>query len=350
MAAADRSSPHHLSFLADAKASRKRFGLFPIARGAEARAPDLPRIGLARRPAQSIADLHQVPTLAFPDSTLEEVEVRDGRAQIGGFWFGLTGPMGPLPSHMTEFAVFERRYAKKRPFGRWLDLLAGRMLQFFFRAWADSQPVAQADRPNDDRFAAHVAQLTGASEGVPTNSTFPAQARVHYAALFASRRSAGGIEDAMTHLLGQPVTVLEYQPRWRAIEADDQTQLGRSFCGLGTEAMLGARAKIASDAFRIVIRARSRADYEALLPSGPRFRILSEALDAFAPSHLEWDVALEVSGKDARPARLDGTTRLGWSGWLGATGDDGVRGDAHLRRRTKTFTARTADEISGETA
>lgn len=332
MAAADRPPPHHLSFLAAAAEARKRFGLFPIVRGAEARAPGLPRVGLAKRPAQSIANLHQVPTLAFPDSTLEEVEVRGGRAWVGGFWFGLTGPMGPLPSHMTEFAVFERRYAKKRPFGRWLDLLSGRMLQFFYRAWADSQPAAQADRHDDDRFADHVAKLTGAGEVVGATTTFPAQARVHYAALFASRRSAGGIEDAMTHLLGQKVKVLEYQSRWREIEADDRTRLGRSLCGLGNEAMLGQRAKIVSDAFRVVIRARSRADYDALLPSGPRFRILSEALDAFAPSHLEWDVALEVAGRDARPARLDGTTRLGWSGWLDRTGDNGVRGDVHLRR------------------
>ena len=334
MAAADRPPPEHLSFLAAAAAATKRFGLFPIARGAEARAPGLPRIGRARRPAQSIADLAQVPTLAFPDSTLTEVVVRDGRARVDGHWFGLTGPMGPLPQHMTEFAAFERRYAKQRPFGRWLDLLAGRMLQLFFRAWADSQPASQADRPDDDRFAQQVALLTGAAEGVGEHAALPARARVHYAALFASRRSAAGIEDALTHLLGQQVTVLEYQPRWRDIEAEDRTRLGRQFARLGDEAMLGARAKVVSDAFRVVIRARSRADYEALLPSGPRFRILAEALDAVAPSHLEWDVALEIAGRDARGARLDGRTRLGWTGWLGEAAPEAIRRDAHLRRKT----------------
>jgi len=322
-----------LSFLADAAAATKRFGLFPIARGAEARAADMPRIGRARRPAQSVVDLFQVPSLAFPDSTLEEVEVKDGRARVGGYWLGLTGPMGPLPQHMTEFASFERSYAKQRPFGRWLDMLAGRMLQFFFRAWADSQPAAQADRPDDDRFAEQVALLTGATDGVGPFAALPARARVHYAALFASRRSAGAIEDALSHLLGQRVTVLEYQPRWRDIDEADQTRLGRQFAGLGEGAMLGGRARVASDAFRVVIRAKSRADYEALLPAGSRFRILSEALDAFAPSHLEWDVALEIAAKDIRPARLDGTARLGWIGWLGGPESNAVRGDAHLRRQ-----------------
>ncbi|QNE32478.1 type VI secretion system baseplate subunit TssG [Sphingomonas sp. NBWT7] len=335
MAAENRSPTDHLSFLADAAAEAKRYGLFPIARGAEARAPHLPRIGRARRPAQSVADFVQVPTLAFPDATLTEVEVREGRARVGGYWLGLTGPMGPLPSHMTEFATFERRYARTRPFGRWLDLLAGRMLQFFIRAWSDSQPAAQADRPDDDQFAQHLSQLTGASEGVGPHAAFPALGRVHYAALFAGRRSAGAIEDALTHLLGQEVRIEEFQPRWRDIQPEDRTRLGRQFARLGDEAMLGARASVASDAFRVVIRADTPAAYAALLPSGQRFQVLAEALDAFAPSHLEWDIALETDGATALAARLDGRTRLGWSGWLGG-GAAGVRRDAHLRR-TKQF-------------
>lgn len=85
MAAEDRSASDHLTFLAEAAADTKRFGLFPIVRGAEARARHLPRVGRARRPSQSVADLVQVPSLAFPDSTLAEVEIRGGRAHVGGY-------------------------------------------------------------------------------------------------------------------------------------------------------------------------------------------------------------------------------------------------------------------------
>lgn len=335
MAAEDRPPAHHLSFLTEAADDARRFGLFPIVRGAEARAPHLPRVGRARRPAQSIADLAQVPSLAFPDSTLDEVEVIGSRARVSGFWLGLTGPMGPLPSHLTEFADFERRYAKTRPFGRWLDLLANRMLQFFYRAWGDSQPAAQADRPDDDRFAAYVGRLTGATEGVAKDAAFPALARLHYAALYASRRSAGGIEDALSHLLGQSAKVLEYQPRWRDIDADDQTRLGRSFCGLGTDMMAGKRVRVASDAFRVVVRADSMHAFEGLLPGGTRFKIASEALDSFAPSHLEWDITIEMAERHARPAKLDGRARLGWTGWLAPRQSDRIRADAHLTKRAK---------------
>ena len=335
MAAEDGPPAQHLTFLADAAASVRRFGLFPILRGAEARARALPRIGRARRPDQSVADLAQVPSLAFPDSTLESVEVVGGRARVHGFWLGLTGPMGALPSHLTEFADFERRYARARPFGRWLDLLANRMLQFFYRAWADSQPAAQADRPEEDRFAGYLGVLTGATEGVAEHAAFPARARLHYAALFASRRSAAGVEDALGHLLRQPVKLLEYQPRWRDVEAEDQTRLGRGFATLGVDALAGARARVASDAFRFVVRAQSMREYEALLPDGERFRIASEALDAFAPSHLEWDLTIEMAERHARPAKLDGGARLGWTAWLSPGQSDRIRTDAHLSRRKR---------------
>lgn len=333
MAAADRPPPDHLTFLQRAGAHVRRFGLFPLVRGAEARAPAHPRVGRARLPAQSITDLAQVPSLAFPDATMEEVEVRRGRPTLHGAWLGLTGPMGPLPTHLTEFASYERRYARTRPFGRWLDLISNRMLQLFYRAWGDSQPAVQADRPGDDRFAGYLGALSGAAEGVGEGALFPANARLYYAALFASRRSAVAIEDALGSLLRQPVRVLEYQPRWREIEADDQTRLGRSFARLDEGVVIGRRTRVASDAFRVVIRANSLTEYGRLLPTGARFAIASEALDAFAPSHLEWDITIEMEERHARAARLDGRAQLGWTGWLQPGGGSRVRADAHLTRR-----------------
>jgi type VI secretion system protein ImpH len=336
MAREDRPPADHLTFLQGAAAAVRRFGMFPLVRGAEARAPKMPRVGRARRPSQSIADLAQVPSLVFPDATMDSVEMRNGRPQLNGFWLGLTGPMGPLPTHLTEFAAYEQRYAKQRPFGRWLDLIANRMLQLFFRTWANSQPAVQADRPDDDCFAHYLGALSGAAEGAGQSALFPAHARLHYASLFASRRSAVAIEDALGSLLRQKVTIREFQPRWRDIEREDQTRLGRSFARLGDGVIVGRRVLVASDAFRVVIRADDFAAFERLLPTSPRFAILQEALDAMAPGHLEWDITIELAEKHARPARLDGRTRLGWTGWVGPNaGSDRIRADAHLVRRAK---------------
>jgi len=132
----------HLNFLRTAADHVRRLAPLALLRGAEARAPGLPRIGEARLPAQNLVDLAQAPSLAFPASSLEAIRVGTKRARIEGYWLGLIGPMAPLPLHLTEFAAYERRYSKTQPYGRFLDVVAGRMLQFFYRAWAGSSPAA----------------------------------------------------------------------------------------------------------------------------------------------------------------------------------------------------------------
>jgi type VI secretion system ImpH/TssG family protein len=337
MADADWTEAQHLKMLAKVAEAPRSYGVFPVLRAAEARGSDFPRIGKAKLPERNLVDLAQLPHLGFADATLTAIKISGARARVEGTWLGLTGPMGALPTHLTEFAFYERRYGKSRPFGDWLDLLAGRMLQLFYRSWADSQPAALADRPDDDSFAGWVAAISGAHEGAATAISFPRSLRAHYASVFAGSRSATAIEDAMSHLLRQDVRVLEFQGRWRALEPEDLTRLGRSFAQIGSDAMLGRRARSASDAFRVVIRAASYRDYISLLPTGPRFAIAAEALDAFKPSHLEWDITLEIDELEAPPCRLDGRTQLGWSSWVKPRGAHGlpgqvVRGDAHLRR------------------
>ena len=336
MAAEDRAPPQHLSFLSQAQEGVAGSGLFPLLRGAEARAGDLPRVGKSKRPDQNVVDLRHVPSLTFPARTLESISIEGGRAKISGYWLGLTGPMGPLPLHLTEYASYERRYAKTQPFGDFLDLLAGRMLQLYYRSWADSQPSSHADREQDDLFAFYLSALSGATDGVAADALFPARARLHYAAVFAGRRSAAALEDALTHLLGVDARIKEFQPRWRRIEVADQSRLGGQFAILGDDVVAGQRVRIASDAFRVVIRAKSFAEFKELLPSEARFGIAAEALDAFAPSHLEWDLMIEIDEAMIPASRLDGQSRLGWTSWLQPSGSGGLRTDAHLTaRRTR---------------
>jgi type VI secretion system ImpH/TssG family protein len=330
MAAEDGAQAQHLSWLARVANEIDRFGLYALLRGAEASAAHLPRIGASRIPSQDVVELTQTPTTAFPGSTLDAIEIGKTRARVSGFWLGLTGPMGPLPLHLTEFAAWERRFSRQRPFGRFLDLLAGRSLQFFYRAWAASNPSAQADRPHDDHFGAYLAALSGATEGVGPQAAFPAKARLHYAGLFASHRSAAGIEDALSDLLGSAVRVEPFLPRWRNIEPGDETRLGGAFAALGRGAALGGRVRTFADAFRVVVRAKDIAAFEGLLPGQPRFAIAAEALDAFAPSHLEWELEIELDEAQARPARLNGRARLGWASWMAPCGDGGVRRDTRL--------------------
>jgi type VI secretion system protein ImpH len=344
MAAPDGPAPDHLAYLREAAPKAERYGFFALVRGAEARAPGLPRVGGSRTPAQNVVDLAHAPLPAFPGRTIDAIEFgRTGRPRIRSLFLGLTGPMGPLPLHLTEYAHAERRQGRGQPFGRFLDLLTDRLLQFFYRAWADTQPVVAAERPADDRFARYLAALSGGAEGVREGDAFPALARLHYVGVFAGRRSAAVLQDALSHVLRTPVRIEEFVVRRREIEPADRTRIGRTggFNRLGRDTILGGRVPVAEDTFRVVVRTRDIAEYETFLPGERRYAVADAALHALAPSHLDWEVQLEISEPQARIARLDGRASLGRTSWLAPRGRDMLRADARLRGRRGAVAAQT---------
>ncbi|AYV45144.1 type VI secretion system baseplate subunit TssG [Caulobacter flavus] len=344
MAAEDGSAPDHLRYLQAAREDVRRYGFFALVRGAEARAPDRPRVGRAPRPDMNIVDLAHSPSLDFPGSTLDAIDFQaPGRATVRGFFLGLTGPMGPLPIHMTELAQLEARASTdRRPLGRFLDLLTARMLQFFYRAWANSQPVCHADRPGDDRFRQYLTRLTGAAEAPGATSAFGPLERLHYAGVFASRRSPLVLQRALSDLLATPVEIVEFTGGWCEIARSERTRLGAAGsegAPLGGGAVLGDRVQVPDAAFTVMITAPSWARYRDFLPGGALHDRTREAVEAWKPSHLAWDLVLglnedkigRIGEANCLAVQLGGEAQLGWTSWMAPQGRAVLRHDARLQ-------------------
>lgn len=338
MAEPNGPASDHLTYLQAAAPQARRYSFFGLLRKAEARARHLPRIGRSRLPSQNVADLAHEPTLEFPTGTISEIEPGGpGRVRVRSLFLGLTGPMGALPIHLTEYAHYEKRTTRSQPFGRFLDLLTDRMLQFFYRVWADSQPAAQADRPDDDRFAGYLGAIAGVGQRPSARMAAADRALtwkdyLRYAGHLTSRRSASSIQDAVSHVLGVEAQVTEYVVRWRDIDPRERTALGgRSYNQLGVDTVLGSRVCVAEDTFRVTVKAERFEDYEALLPGHPRHAVTREMLDMLKPSEMDWELQLELPERSAPPARLDGRSALGLSAWVQPGREDGVRVDARIR-------------------
>lgn len=345
MARTPRPTSDHLAYLRRAAAIVASVSPLALLRGAEARAPALPRIGEAKLPAKDVAAMVHAPSLAFPSATLAAIHVGNSHATVEGHWLGLTGPMGPLPLHLTEYAAYERRYSRQQPFGHFLDVISGRMLQLFYRAWAVTVPAASLDRLDDDHFGRKIAALSGAEDGAVKDSAFPAHARLRNAALFASPRSPSGIADALSGLVRLPVRIVEYVERWRDVDPADRSRLGGSFATLGRDALAGRRVCTVEEAFRVVVHVATARDHQDLLPGGARYALLVEAIDAFSPPQLEWEIELAVAEKAMRPARLGASARLGWSSWNGPIDPGSVRSDARLGANARRLARQMTEEI-----
>ncbi len=91
----------------------------------------------------------------------------DGPPRISIYGFGLFGPNGPLPLHLTEYARERRRHHSDNTLSAFADLFHHRLILLFYRAWADAQSVNSLDRPDGHRFVDYVASLMNMGQAGP---------------------------------------------------------------------------------------------------------------------------------------------------------------------------------------
>ena len=305
----------------------ERFTLFAALRLIEAAAPESPRLGRSQRAAEDTVRLAQIPSLRFAPGELSRVE--DGpRPRLHGEGFGLLGPNGPLPLHLTEYADERRRQHQDSGFGDFLNLFHHRLASLFYRAWADAEITVEADRP-DDRFAWYLGALIGlGTPGVRGRDSVGDRAKLHRAGrLAALPRSREGLEDILADHFGLPVTIEPFRPGWLDIPAAQRLSLGRGTPAgrLGRDANLGRRSWQCQSSFRIVLERLSRDELDEFLPGRRKLRALGDLVRAYLGEELRWDLELRMASGQAPPLQLAQGVRLGWSTWLGRRGGDHAR-------------------------
>ena len=207
-----------------------RFDFFHALRLIEAGHPHKPRLGTARRPVDEPVRLGQTADLGFAPASIASVDVADrsGRPRMQVRFFGLFGPNGPLPLHLTTFAHERKLHKGDETFSRFADLFHHRLLLLFYRAWAQAQPSVSLDRPQEDRFADYVGALVGVGGGEwRARDALPDHARLAFAGLLSRQvRNADGLAQFLTRYLARPVRVEQFVGRWMALQPAERTRLG----------------------------------------------------------------------------------------------------------------------------
>ena len=305
----------HLDHLAERP---EGYHVFMALRILEAAHADAPRLGEGRRPREDRVRLGQAPEMAFPPTTIRAFErARDGRpGRLSNRFFGLFGPQGPLPLHLTEFARDRQRNHRDGTFVAFADMLTHRLLGLLYRAWASAQPTVSHDR-GVDPFAGWVSAVAGYhGKGLSRRDAMPDDARRHFAAhMGAGPRTVEGLVAILSSFLDVPVTIEEFVGSWLALEEADRWRLGARV-GLGHDTALGSRVWSRGGKFRVRLGPLDRASYDRLLPGGESMERVQAILRNYVGDALDWEIVLVLAGTDVPRAAIDGTTRLGQTGWL----------------------------------
>ncbi|HET6470105.1 MAG TPA: type VI secretion system baseplate subunit TssG [Geminicoccaceae bacterium] len=320
MAGQDRTAAPDLG--AALAAEPWKFDFFQTLRLIECAHADRPRLGRAKRAQDDPVRLGQEPHLVFPAASLARFQKGEGGAppHLAVLLLGLFGPMGPLPLHLTAYALERRRHHADPTLIDFADLFHHRILSLFYRAWAEARPHVQHDRPAADRFAFFTAALAGLGQpSLRDRDALPDLVKLRHTGLIGCQSNH---PDRLVRLLGHvfkvPVLIQEFVGGWLELPAGLRTRLGeRPETGtLGRSAVVGVRSFQRQHRFRIRLGPLGLAQYLSFLPGGERLAALVAAVRTLVDEALEWDLRL-VLGREEVPALvLGGAARLGFTSWL----------------------------------
>lgn len=331
MATDKRTGPDTLGHFAKLVEEPEKHHVFQALRIIDAVHPDAPRLGESRRPREDRVRLGQEAELAFPPSTISSFKPgTDGKpGKMLNRFFGLWGPQGPMPLHLTEYARNRQRNHRDHTIVAFANMLTHRMMSLLFRAWRSGQPAPSYDR-GDDEFEKRVAALAGyRGKGFQNRDAMPDVSRRHFAAFMSQgSKNPEGLLSIIGAFFDVKVELDQFIGSWLQLEPDDCWELGRPV-GLGQTSSIGNRVWSRASKFRLRIGPIDRDRYEKFLPGTPGWERLEAIVRSYAGDALDWDVQLILKGEEVPRSVLGGTTRLGQTSWVEMKRmDDSVRPDA----------------------
>ncbi|MCP1400236.1 type VI secretion system baseplate subunit TssG [Achromobacter insolitus] len=263
--------------------------------------------------------LRQEPSMAFAPSTVASARAAEGGrpAELSIYSFGLFGPNGPLPLHLTEHARERMAHHGDRTLSAFADVFHHRLILLFYRAWADAQSTVSLDR-KDERFTRYVASLLHMGEPSMRRRDAVLDHAKYFMAGHLTRqtRNPEGLKHILQSFFGLPVRIREFVPQWIRLEPEQRLGLG-GCSGLGRGTVLGVAVRDAQHKFRIEIGPLALEDYQSFLPGSTRARQLTHWVRHYIGMELAWDLRPVLRAQDARGLTLGAQRPLGLASWLG---------------------------------
>jgi type VI secretion system protein ImpH len=241
-------------------------------------------------------------------------------------FFGLFGPNGPLPLHLTEYARNRALHNADPTLVRFADIFHHRLLLLFYRAWAQAQPVVGVTG-RATTFCRH--RRLADRRGHPANARPRPDGRRGQAAL---RRPADA-PGAQRRRPGQPAVAATWaggcvsssSPATGCPAADNErSRLGRVLGGKrNTSAQLGAArcwaacCGTASTASGCTSGRWTARPSNRLLPDGTALPAVMALVQQYLGHEFDWDLVLGHVAEQVEPSRLGRHARLGWTSWIG---------------------------------
>lgn len=317
MANSNRLAKRYLEELSKNSEELYQQGFAPLLRYLDANAPLAARIGYSISPKQDFVRFGQTPLLHFYSSAFTKVKFdnNSGDYKLKNSYWGMLGINGPLPTHLTEYAI-ERNYRlKDTTFTEFLDIFNHRFISLFYRAWADAEPTVSHDRPDQDNFKKRLSAVSGEPSTVQDNFSHNDNTHQYLAGLFSQQnRSATTLCQILSEYLKLDISIKEFQGRWYHLQKNEQTKLGMRNATLGTDCIIGSHTFQRSFNFTIKIGPVNYTQYIDLLQNKRRLKTIIALTQKSVGQEFEFSIDIVLKAHQTKACQL-GSARLGINSW-----------------------------------
>ncbi len=272
MAGEDRTSPHVVELLEQLRTEPYAFDFFQAIRLLDCAQPQTPQTGRSQMLKDDPFRIGQEPSAAFAPSTLADLEPANDfhPPRLIQRFFGMMGPQGPLPMHLTDYAYSRIHHHHDQTLSHFFDIFHHRLATLFYQAWAAVRPTANFDLGSRDRFGDYVNSVFGLGmRPLMGRDALPDRPKRHYSGMLSCQtKHAEGLLAILKGYFGLPVDIEQFVGQWIELPTDCQCRMGESAntSMLGKTLAIGSHVWDCQQKFRIVFGPLALEDYYNLLP------------------------------------------------------------------------------------
>ncbi|QOY88439.1 type VI secretion system baseplate subunit TssG [Paludibaculum fermentans] len=301
-----------------------RFQFFQAVRLLERFLDERTPVGGYGNPSAEVVRLAVHASTQFPASEIQSLQKQEtGPPRMTVNFFGLTGPVGVLPTAYTEMLA-ERLRSKDTTLRDFLDIFHHRILSLFYMAWRKNRAPVMFERAEKDQFSGRLMSLVGlGTRGMRNRQEIPDSAFLFYAGLLMMQtRPAAALESILRDYFGAGVEVGQFVGGWYPVSPGAQCKLGEEGYSsrLGRGAVVGDEIWDRQSRIRVKIGPLTRSHYDDFLPGGDSHRRLKAWITLFAGLECDVEVQLVLRREQVPACELSGAggkgPRLGWTTWV----------------------------------
>lgn len=292
--------------------------LFALIRSLESLCDFPNKVGDEKRFGENQIRFTQTAFLNFPDRQINALELKKDHLKVDIKGFGLFGPNGALPTHITE-QIYERRlHQNDKTFNDFVDIFHNRLIALFYKAWRDAQDVVSLEGKDTWHFSRFIASILGIDNKKDYLAEIHHYAQFYYSNLLLNQNMPlANLKAILTGYFNVPVEILENVGQW--IDAKEfSTELSRTnMRPLGQGLLIGDKIFDATQKIRLKIGPIHPKEYLNFLRGQKAAKKLVAWIEQYTRHQLQWDVEFIVDKQFISQQKLGDGLTLGFTSWIG---------------------------------